>query len=116
MGLRWRVLRSKRCFATVPKALPGNSQTVIMEGSETHVRDAEIVEGTPYFYTVFVQDAQGDWHRQVKAKLDHGDHLRWLHPSLAGQVFGSDLTGNVRRSDWNRAELLVYRNERLGRV
>lgn len=35
VGLRWRVLRSKRDFATVPKALPGNGQTLIMEGTAT---------------------------------------------------------------------------------
>ena len=115
VGVRWRVLRSKRGFATEPRALPGNGQTVVMEGTETHLRDAEIVEGGSYYYTVFVQDAQGDWHRQVKAKLGHHEHLRWLRPSRAGSAFGTDLTGNVSQRGRDAAESLVLKHERGGR-
>lgn len=109
VGLRWRVLRSKRTFATTPRALPGNGQTVIMEGTETHLRDEQIQEGIPYFYTVFVQDAQGEWQRQVKTRLRPHERLHWLHAAYAGSAFEADLSGDVRQSNKNAAELLVQR-------
>lgn len=76
-ALSWRVLRSKSDFAEVADALPGSGQTVVMEGTYTHVTDDRLVEGTPYFYTVFAQDEQAVWHRQIKTKLEQRDHLRW---------------------------------------
>jgi hypothetical protein len=80
-ALHWRVLRSEREFAATADALPGSGQTMLMEGIDTYVMDEQIVKGTPYFYTVFAQDEQGVWHRQVKTRLAHGDRLRWLHPA-----------------------------------
>ena len=81
-GLRWRVLRSETDYAVTADALPGGDQTVVMEGTQTHLRDERIVEGEPYYYTVFALDPRGVWHTQVKTKLAHGDRLRWLHHSL----------------------------------
>ena len=80
--LRWRILRSERGFAAVAEALEGSDQTVVMEGTDTYLRDDVVVEGTPYFYTVFAEDEQGVWHLQVKTKVAHSDRLRWLHPSV----------------------------------
>jgi hypothetical protein len=80
--LRWRILRSDRGFAAAAEALEGSDQTVVMEGTDTYLRDDEVVEGTPYFYTVFAQDDQGVWHRQVETRLTRGERLRWLNPSL----------------------------------
>ncbi len=79
--LRWRVLRSEHDFASSADALPGSGQTVVVEGTETYAMDDQVVEGTPYFYTLFVQDDDGAWHQQVETKLAHRDRLRWLHPS-----------------------------------
>jgi hypothetical protein len=81
-ALRWRVLRSARDFASTAGALPDSDQTVVAEGTETHVTDDQVVEGTPYFYTVFAQDDEGVWHQQVKTRLAHRERLRWLHPSF----------------------------------
>ena len=80
--LRWRVLRSEREFAAVADAPAGSGQTVVMEGTDTYVMDDQIVKATAYFYTVFAQDDQGAWHRQVRTRVAHGDRLRWLHPAL----------------------------------
>ncbi len=80
-SLRWRVLRSEREFATVAEVLSGSDQTVVMEGSDTHLTDTDITDGQPYFYTVFAQDTDGTWHAQAKARLAHRERLRWLHPS-----------------------------------
>jgi hypothetical protein len=41
-ALRWRVLRSEREFATAADALPGNGQTMVMEGTATHVSDEHV--------------------------------------------------------------------------
>jgi hypothetical protein len=80
-ALRWRVLRSEHEFAASAGALPDSGQTVVMEGSDTHLTDTDITDGQPYFYTVFAQDADGIWHAQAKARLAHRERLRWLHPS-----------------------------------
>ena len=109
VGLRCRVLRSKRSFAATPWALPGNGQTVVMEGTATHTRDVQIDEGIPYFYTVFVRDAQGEWQRQAKAKLKPHRRLRWLHAAHAGSAFEADLAGDARQRSRDAAEVLVQR-------
>ena len=108
-ALSWRVLRSESDFAETANAIPGSRQTVVMEGRETHMKDDSLVEGTPYFYTVFAQDEQGAWHLQVKTKLGHQDRLRWHHPSVgkgpleadAGKdnyEEGGDLQGELDKS------------------
>jgi hypothetical protein len=52
--------------------------------------DEQVVEGAPYFYTVFVQDGQGAWHLQVKVRVAHRDRLRWLHPDLRKAMGATD--------------------------
>ena len=81
-ALNWRVLRSSGDFAATAGALAGSDQTTVMEGTQTSVRDDRIVEGRPYFYTLFAQDEQGVWHVQVKTRLAHHERLCWLHPSF----------------------------------
>ncbi len=76
------MLRSEREFASTADAQAGSGQTVVMEGGDTYVMDDQVVKGTAYFYTVFAQDEQRVWHRQVTTRLAHGDRLRWLHPAL----------------------------------
>ena len=80
--LHWRVLRSSGDFAATAGALPGSDQTTAMEGTETHVRDDQVVEGKPYFYTLFTQDEQGVWRLQVKTRLAHHERLCWFHPAF----------------------------------
>ena len=81
-ALHWRVLRSAGDFAATAGALSGSAQTVVMEGTQTHLRDDQVVEGKPYFYTVFTQDEEGVWHQQVKTRLAHHERLCWFHPSF----------------------------------
>lgn len=78
-ALSWRVLRSEHGFAETADALPGSDQTMVMEGRETHMTDEKLVKGRRYFYTVFAQDEQGAWHRQVTTRLEDHDHLHWCH-------------------------------------
>ena len=100
--MSWRVLRSEREFAATPDPLVGSGQTVVMEGTETYVMDDQVVEGTPYFYTIFVQDEQRVWHLQVKTKVAHRDRLRWLHPSLEKWPVAAD----TDRGDYERSGTL----------
>jgi hypothetical protein len=107
-AMRWRVLRSAHEFAETAEALPGSEQTVVMEGTDTHVTDEMLEEDTSYFYTVFAQDAQSVWHRQVKVKLAQHDRLAWLHPSAPPSEPGD------RPGDHAEAGHLVGRELELG--
>lgn len=89
-AMSWRILRSEREFASTPAPLVGSGQTVVMEGTDTYFMDEQVVEGTPYFYTVFVQDEAGVWHLQVKTRVAHDDRLRWLHPDLRKATGATD--------------------------
>ena len=80
--LRWRVLRSEHDFAASGDPATEDGQTLVMEGSETHVTDEDVVGGKHYFYTVFVQDEAGDWHRQVHAEVAPKAKLAWRHSDL----------------------------------
>jgi hypothetical protein len=53
-----------------------------MEGTKTHLRDDQVIEGMPYFYTVFTQDEQGVWRLRGQDELAHRERLCWLHPSF----------------------------------
>jgi hypothetical protein len=112
---RWRVLRSEREFAETADALPGSGQTVVLEGTDTHLTDDPLVKGMPYFYSVFAQDAQAMWHRQVKVKLARHDRLRWHHPSAAAQAgHPSDDHADEGRLVGRELELdVAYRESRV---
>ena len=77
-ALTWRVLRSETGFADDVGAdsVVGSGQTLVSESDGTGARDDAVAEGVTYFYTVFAQDEQGTWERQVTVKLERDDHLR----------------------------------------
>ena len=81
-ALHWRVLRSDRGFAEMADALPGGDQTLVSDSPDCGARDDQASGEASYYYTVFAQDAEGIWHRQVKIKVDHGDKLSWHRPSV----------------------------------
>lgn len=81
-ALGWRVLRSDCSFAETAEALAGGDQTLISESPDCGMRDDQASGETSYYYTVFAQDAEGIWHRQVKIKIDHGDKLSWHRASF----------------------------------
>jgi len=80
-ALNWRVLRSERDFADGPDALLGSGQTLVCESGRCGARDEKIDEKVIYYYTIFAQDQKGAWHRQVKAKVQPTERLRWRHPA-----------------------------------
>ncbi len=80
---KWRVLRSDRDFAE--SATAGAAQTLVSESAECGAADERVDDETAYYYTVFAQDRDGAWHRQVKAKVRPGDRLQWLHPAQPGE-------------------------------
>lgn len=82
-ALRWRVLRSDRDFAE--NATAGGDQTLVSESAECGAADEQVDDETPYYYTVFAQDQDGFWHRQVKVKAMPGDHMHWRHPACAAE-------------------------------
>jgi hypothetical protein len=63
------VLRSEADFAETASALPGSGQTLLFEGQKTQVVDTEVVDGTAYYYSVFIRDEQGNWRREAKTRL-----------------------------------------------
>jgi len=78
--LTWRVLRSQTGFAEEAAALPASGQTLVVQGAQTHAIDEGLDDGVTYYYTIFLADEHGGWHRQVKARLHPRDHhLRWHH-------------------------------------
>jgi hypothetical protein len=81
-ALPWRVLRSSGDFAATAGGLPGSDQTMVTEGSETHLRDDQAVEGKPHFHTLFARDGDGVWHQQVKTRLARRERLCWFHPAF----------------------------------
>ncbi len=81
-ALRWRVLRSDGGFAETADALPGDDQTLVSDSPDCGARDDQASGERSYYYTVFAQDAEGSWHRQVKIKVDHGDKLSWHRASF----------------------------------
>jgi hypothetical protein len=120
VGLRWRVLRSAREFAETAEPLP-DGQTLIAEGEVSGVRDPDVVEGRPYFYTVFVQDPEGVWCRQVTVKLARGEHLRWLHPTHKDWGSADELgdgyepAGAVEKDKHTQLAMLNFSEKRRGR-
>ena len=81
-AFRWRVLRSESGFAETTDVLPGGDQTLVSESPDCGARDDQAGGEKSYYYTVFAQDAEGIWHRQVKIKVDRGDKLSWHRDSL----------------------------------
>jgi hypothetical protein len=87
--LRWRILRSAGGFAESADPAGGNAQVLVAEGTQTHVADDGLEGGGHVFYTVFVQDEKGAWHRQAEARLKLHDAFGWLHPH-AQDVFAAE--------------------------
>jgi hypothetical protein len=80
--MRWRVWRSDRDFVLTSDGPASDDQVLVLDDdSDTYVRDEEVVEGPPYFYSVFAEDESGAWQLQVKIELAINDHLHWHHPS-----------------------------------
>ena len=74
----WRVLRSETGFAPDPDPTVDQEQTLISEGTDSHVGDASIHEDGVYFYTVFGRADEGPWQRVAHAKVRQGSLLRWF--------------------------------------
>ena len=60
-----RVLRSTVGFATDPT--PSGNQVVAYSGPGTSLADNPLTNGTRYFYTLFSQDAAGNWSQRATA-------------------------------------------------
>lgn len=78
--LKWRVLRSQEGFAATADVPGDNGQTLVMEDEEDHLDDVGLDEHAHYYYTVFCQNEQGEWQRQVEVKVKPHDAWHWLHP------------------------------------
>jgi hypothetical protein len=78
-AMRWRVLRSNAGFATNAVLQVDDGQTMICETVECGAADEGVDDKRTYYYTVFVEDSKGVWHRQVKAEVKPFDRLQWHH-------------------------------------
>jgi hypothetical protein len=79
-SVRWRVLRSERGFSDSAEPPGGNGQTLVNESSDAFLADGGLDSRAHYFYTVFSQEQDGGWQRQVEAKVQPRDVLSWFHP------------------------------------
>jgi hypothetical protein len=86
---RWRVLRSEQGFADGAEAPGSNGQVLVNESEDTHLTDRGLDRHAHYFYTVFSQEEDGSWQRQVEVKVTPRDALSWIHPD-AQQVIEAD--------------------------
>ncbi len=82
-SMRWRVLRSEQGFADSAEPTGTNGQVRVNEGLDTYLRDDGLDPHRHYFYTVFSQERDGSWQRQVEAKAHPHGGLDWLHPEAA---------------------------------
>ena len=87
--LRWRVLRSDRGFAEYAEPPGTNGQVRVSEGQNTYLRDEGLDPQRNYFYTVFSQEPDGTWQRQVEAKTHPRKGLHWSHPD-ADETFTTE--------------------------
>jgi len=105
-SIRWRVLRSEQGFAESAEPPGSNGQALVSESTGTYLCDAGVDSGKRYSYTVFSQEPDGGWRKQVEVKVRPRDRLSWLHPhghdvvdakaSLATAPAGSDLMQQMR--------------------
>ena len=78
--LRWRVLRSEQGFAENAEPPGANGQALINESADTYLADQGLDPDKHYCYTVFSQEPDGTWRKQVEVKLRPHDLLGWVHP------------------------------------
>ena len=104
--IRWRVLRSEQGFAEYAEPPGANGQVLVNESTDTYLADQGLDPDKHYCYTVFSQEPDGSWHKQVEVKLRPHDLLGWVHPqaqdvvdaqaSLARMPPGSEFTQRSR--------------------
>ena len=78
--LRWRVLRSEQGFAENAEPPGANGQVLVNESTDTYLADQGLDPDKHYCYTVFSQEPDGTWRKQVEVKLRPHDLLGWVHP------------------------------------
>jgi hypothetical protein len=78
--VRWRVLRSEQGYAASAEPPGANGQVLVNESPGTYLADQGLDPSKHYCYTVFSQEPDGTWRKQVEAKLRPHDRLGWFHP------------------------------------
>jgi len=84
--LRWRVLRSEWGFAGSAEAPGTNGQVLVNESAETYLTDRGLDPSKHFWYTVFSQEPDDTWCKQVEVKLRPHDLLGWVHPGAQSVV------------------------------
>jgi hypothetical protein len=79
-SIRWRVLRSEQGYAAGAEPPGENGQVLVDESIDTCLTDQGLDPGKHYCYTVFSQEPDGTWRKQVEVKLRPHDLLGWSHP------------------------------------
>ena len=73
--IRWRVLRSEQGFAESAEPPGTNGQVLVNESTDTYLADQGLEPDKQYCYTVFSQEPDGTWRKQVEVKLRPHDRL-----------------------------------------
>jgi len=100
-----RVFRSREGFAGESADPEGDaSQVLVYEGSEesTRVVDDAITEDAVFFYTVFVRDDQGEWHREIRATVTMDGDVSWRRAGVESDGVSQDRF----RQMWTDADTL----------
>lgn len=91
--LRWRVLRSEEGYAQSAEPPGDNHQALATETTDTHLSDATAHHAL--YYTLFSQEKDGLWQRQIETKVRPHDRLSWFHPDAARKAAADgDLLSN----------------------
>lgn len=95
-SIRWRVLRSEHGFAESAEASGNDGQVQVNESSDTFLTDQGLASHAHYFYTVFSQEPDGTWRKQVEVKARPHDRLSWFHPQ-AQDIIDAQAAGGIPR-------------------
>jgi hypothetical protein len=100
------VLRSEQGYAEGAEPPGASGQAIVNESAETYLCDEGLDPARHYFYTVFSQEPEGGWRKQVEVRLRPHDLLGWFHPhaqdvvdaqaGLVRQPAGSGLLQQMR--------------------
>jgi hypothetical protein len=109
--MRWRVLRSEQGYAEDAEPPGSNGQAIVNEGADTYLCDEGLDPVKHYFYTVFSQEPDGTWRKQVEVTLRTRDLLGWLHPQAQDVV---DAQASLARTSTDFHFLSLRGRELLG--
>jgi hypothetical protein len=100
-----RVFRSRDGFSPESADPTGDaSQALVYDGSEECVRvvDDRVTEDGVFYYTVFVKDDGGGWHREIRTTVTIDGEVHWRRAGVESEGESRDCF----RQMWTDADTL----------